>query len=353
MSFEANNMNTIHLGNYEEFFILYMDNELSKEQVQMVDDFLLANPDLKAELEMLMSTKLPVEEYGFDKKDLFAENMKLSSIEENLLLYIDNELPAGKKKIIDLELASNKNYKHQHNVLLQTKLDPSEKITYPNKKELYHRTERVISFKMWTRVAAAVVIIAMCGILYFENPPSIKPATEEQTTAGTNNPVQNAGKQNDAANTVVIPSESPVKNDVAAGNENNKKERKSVEVVNTKDRTEDAPVEHNLLAEITPEEKNNETVDRPRVNVVQSDFDNKTSTFPKDNLNAGSVTNLNKDRTTIKGPEEPLAQTDNDRKGSLKGFLRKATRMIEKRTGIDPTNANGELLIGAVAINLK
>jgi hypothetical protein len=27
--------------------------------------------------------------------------------------------------------------------------------------------------------------------------------------------------------------------------------------------------------------------------------------------------------------------------------------MIEKKTGIDPTNGNGDLLIGAVSINLK
>ena len=114
MSFESNNMNTIHLGNYEEFFILYMDNELSKEQVKMVDDFLIANPDLRAEFEILVSTKLPLEEFSFNKRDLFAENMNLSAIDEELLLYIDNELPADKKKIVELELASNKDYQLQH-----------------------------------------------------------------------------------------------------------------------------------------------------------------------------------------------------------------------------------------------
>jgi hypothetical protein len=43
----------------------------------------------------------------------------------------------------------------------------------------------------------------------------------------------------------------------------------------------------------------------------------------------------------------------NEKKGSVKGFLRKATRMIEKRTGIDATNDDGRLLIGAVALKLK
>ena len=354
MSFEANDMNTIHLGNYEEFFILYLDNELSEQHMKMVDQFLLSNPDLRAEFEILASTKLPLEEVSFDKKDLLAENLKLSSIDEELLLYIDNELPADKNKTVEFELKSNKDYQRQHQVLLQTKLDSSEKIIYPNKKELYHRTERIISIKVWMRVAAAVVIVALGGVVYFKNPPSITPTTGEQTTAGTTNtPAPDSGEQKEPLNTVVVPSEAPPKNDLAANEGNNKIERKQTKVVNTKDENEDTPVEKNLIAVVNPEEKNDNLTERNRVNVVQSDVNNNTPTISKDNLNTGSVTNLNPDRTTIKGPDEPLAQTDNDRKGSLKGFLRKATRVIEKRTGIDPTNSNGELLIGAVAINLK
>jgi hypothetical protein len=351
MSFESNNMNTIHLGNYEEFFILYMDNELSKEQVKMVDDFLIANPDLRAEFEILVSTKLPLEEFSFNKRDLFAENMNLSAIDEELLLYIDNELPADKKKIVELELASNKDYQLQHKALVQTKLDRSEKIAYPNKKELYHRTEKVIALKVWMRIAVAVVIIAVSGIVYFKNPPSITPAVVIGNTGLTSTPSKNGVKTNEAANTAAVPVVTPVKIDVATDNQNNKKYRKQIVVANTKGKDEDTPVEQNLIAELTSSEKD-PALERTRVNVVHTEVENN-STTSKNNLNTNPVTNLDPDRKSITSPEEPTAQTDNDRKGSLKGFLRKATRMIEKRTGIDPTNANGELLIGAVAINLK
>ena len=50
--------------------------------------------------------------------------------------------------------------------------------------------------------------------------------------------------------------------------------------------------------------------------------------------------------------ENNVIAGNNETKGSVKGFLRKATRLIEKRTGIDATS-DGELLIGVVAVKLK
>src|SRR4051812_5224427 len=106
--------NTIHLGNYEEFFILYMDNELTPEQINMVDAFLVIHPDLRGEFEMLMSTKLPSEEFNIMKDELYADNMQSSSVGEDLLCYIDNELDADKTKIVELELAANSGYRSQY-----------------------------------------------------------------------------------------------------------------------------------------------------------------------------------------------------------------------------------------------
>ncbi|MGZ4011570.1 MAG: hypothetical protein ACXVLF_11495 [Flavisolibacter sp.] len=353
MSFEANDMNTIHLGNYEEFFILYMDNELSEDQVKMVDEFLVAHPDLKAEFEILMSTKLPMEEFSFDKKDLLADNMKLSSVDEELLLYIDNELPSDKKKTVEFELASNKHYQLEHQLLLKTKLDRSEAIPYPDKKELYRRTERVVSMKVWMRVAAAAVIIVVAGIVYFENPPSVPLATDGQNTAGVTSPSKNLVKQKDTASAPVLPVESQTKNDVAVTVETKPEESKNVKY-ETRERKADAPVE-NVTAYTPQQPREDVTVDRPlKTNVVPDNSAEKLLALnaPKDIINSGSVTSVEPDRKTIKDAPDDAGESAN-RKGSLKGFLRKATRVIQRRTGIDPTNGNGDLLIGSVAINLK
>lgn len=352
MSFEANDMNTIHLGNYEEFFILYMDNELSEEQVKMVDEFLAAHPDLKAEFEMLESTKLPLEEFNFDKAGLMAENMRLSSVDEELLLYIDNELGADDKKKVELELASNKDYHAQHQVLLQTKLDPSEKIVYPNKKELYRREERVISIRIWMRVAAAVIVIAVGGILYFQNSTPSSPSSE--ITAGPNKVNQKKNQRNNNEPNVVTPSSEIIKKDAIAVSNKPKKEvkrnksvdRKGIEVENPLQQQDEAPY-------VPQQETNQDIAARPVIKNIEATQDKGLEETTTASVNKEFVTSSLANRLdNSSGDDEKSYASNDDRKGSIKGFLRKATRVIEKRTGIDPTN-DGELLIGAVAINLK
>jgi hypothetical protein len=351
MSFEANDMNTIHLGNYEEFFILYMDNELNNTQVKMVDEFLAAHPDLKAEFEMLASTKLPFEEFSFDKAGLMAENMRLSSVDEELLLYIDNELASGENKKVELELASNKDYQAQHQVLLQAKLDPSEKIAYPNKKELYRREERVVSIKIWMRVAAAVIVIAVGGILYFQKPSSSSSTTSPGITAGpSKNNKTNEVKKNGQPNLVIPSSEISRENEIAVSN----KPKKEVKQNTANDKTDvkvESPVQQNEIA-YTPEEVKEDVIERPVVRSIEANPD-KNIEETTAAINNSDVTSPLLERKIYGTPDDPGGPIANDdRKGSFKGFLRKATRIIEKRTGIDPTN-DGELLIGAVAINLK
>ena len=161
------NQNHINLSNYEEFFILYLDNELRADEKKMVDAFLSAHPHLQSELDNLRSARLPEELFSIDKEDLLANSMKQLQAEEELLLYMDDELDGDKKRTVDLEIESNPSYKKQYALLSRTKLDAGEEIPCPHKEELYHRPSKLLLFRYWMRIAAAVVILAGMGLLLF------------------------------------------------------------------------------------------------------------------------------------------------------------------------------------------
>lgn len=360
MSSKQNDTNQIHLGNYEEFFILYMDNELTSEQMKMVDDFLASHPDLRGEFEILNSIKLPSEEFSINKEELYAPAMKSASfINEDLLLYIDNELSSDKTKVVELELNSNKEYHVQHQLLLKTKLDASETITYPNKEELYRRTEKVIAFKLWMRVAAAIILVAVLSFFYYKqksvdsnidlvNADNVK--MDEKNKPDNNNSIIHTEENKEIKNLQVdeqqenynlaVNSKSFVKK---SSGTKIKKQGKAIE--NVKSQIQQ------LLDNKMPDDvvKTNPELDkfRSRPEIIESPEYKKPA--GNDAVNIPFVTSNPPDRTTngTTPQEETVAK-----KGSVKGFLRKATRLIEKRTGFDPTN-DGELLLGVVAVKLK
>ena len=61
--------------NYEEYFILYMDNELGSDDRRQVELFVQENPDLKEELDWLLQSRLtPDDSVVFDEKEQLDEN---------------------------------------------------------------------------------------------------------------------------------------------------------------------------------------------------------------------------------------------------------------------------------------
>ena len=359
---DTNDNNMIHLGNYEEYFILYMDNELSEEQVKMVDEFMAEHPDLQGEFELLMGTRLPMEEMTMSKNELLSEKMWMNTVDEELLLYIDDELPAEERKVIELELKTNKDYQLQRELLMKTKLNPSERLNHPNKKELYRKEERKIAvIRPWMRVAAAAVVILVAGVLYItQSEGNIESSIAANNQNNQANQTEN--KKSDFSQPTVTPKggQKFTDNEIARSKHGDGVKKPVV------DETPDLPkdvINNIAIVDHQNEEILNNTNDPVVLKYKTSIIDNKTFSdatvaktevkTPSEIINNREVTSAIADRKTI----VDAAAKENDKdvasnKGSVKGFLRKTTRLIEKRTGIDPTS-NGELLIGAVAINLN
>ncbi len=184
---------TINRHNYETFFLLYVDNELSATERKAVEQFVEENIDLKPELQSLLKTTLPSETISFSAKNgLYKNEVDQDLLQENLLLHLDNELdPAASQKMEDL-VGSNNSFLTEWKILQQTKLDATEKIVFENKHVLYrHEKGRVVTMRFW-KIAVAAAILFAClftaiSLLKKEGPVKdvaekkmIKPSTEKQ-----------------------------------------------------------------------------------------------------------------------------------------------------------------------------
>ena len=80
---------TINRNNYEEFFLLYVDNELSAQDKIAVDVFLKENPDLQEEMLMLQQSILLPDTFVFaDKGNLLKPEAVNEDMQEQLLLML-------------------------------------------------------------------------------------------------------------------------------------------------------------------------------------------------------------------------------------------------------------------------
>lgn len=77
----------VTLQNYEEYIMLYVDEELDVASVKALMDFLDEHPELKKELELYQKTKLPVEDELFfaGKEQLFKKPVRTISVNRWML----------------------------------------------------------------------------------------------------------------------------------------------------------------------------------------------------------------------------------------------------------------------------
>lgn len=146
----------IQLHNYETFFLMYVDNELSAAEREMVEAFIGQYPYLQEELDTLQDTVLELgEAISLDKSALFRS----AAMEEQLLLHLDNELSDEATKQLLRTIQSNETLQKDWKLLQQTKLDAQETYVFENKAVLLRKETRVIRLA-YVRWAAAAALIA-------------------------------------------------------------------------------------------------------------------------------------------------------------------------------------------------
>ncbi|HMK17886.1 MAG TPA: hypothetical protein VK492_06805 [Chitinophagaceae bacterium] len=357
----------INRHNYEECFILYWDNELSAPQKQAVENFVKENQDLQEEFNILGQTHfIPDDNIQLEKKEFLLNNsfINITNYEEQLLNYIDDEVTADQRKEIERFAGQYSAVKQELTLLQKTKLQPEAEVVFPDKSILYRREEKVRVISMtWFRVAVAAAIILIAGFATFRlintnggTPPVavIDKSKKQSSDKTTNQPISNPADQ--------IPQDT--KGDLA------KTAKKSTEQSKDKKgderKVDETVVPNSLIAK--RENKNNLPEESKNVN-QQPDNMNTTSdgiiaeatvVIKKDDrtaqTNQSEAINTdfhNQDVTLKETPTLYIPEQEEREKGGIKEFLRKTTRVFERRTRIQTTTDDNKLLLGAFAVSLK
>lgn len=161
--------------NYEEWLLLYVDNELSLAERIIVDDFLASNPDLQQELEMLQqSTFQPEEDIVFFNKAVLLKGSAQSPLltehncEQYFVLYADDELSNEQKAVVENFVYHHPQFQANFELIQQAKLTPEQSLVFPDKKLLYRyeKDRRVVAMRWYKMVAAAVLVLLIGGVSY-------------------------------------------------------------------------------------------------------------------------------------------------------------------------------------------
>ncbi len=392
MNHEPRTMN-IDRHNYEEFFLLYVDNELSAAEKNVVDVFVRENPDLQEELMLLQQSVISVDPVVFENKNELLKNGEFALLQEKLILYMDNELGAADKKSIEALITTDAKVYREFNLLRQTRLEPDD-VVFADKKLLYKKdTVRVIPIKWWRIAAAAVLLLGIgvwSGITLYKNYNN--PAGGEVVVAKD----KGQQKENKINETTI-----PVATDTSSKNSNVVEEKIAPVVPQDNLAQQPAqkrnpPAEKNNQAILTQQKENivsNKPVEKPSNNLPKPYFENinnkksnetdvsnvipkngnnsiknsgnentTVQVNPKERSNDPKVTDINssaadpKNTTALQAVYNPnndrFVEMDEDKAKRTKvgGFLRKVKRMLERTANI---KTGDEIKVAGFEIAIK
>lgn len=384
------NMN-INRYNYQEFFLLYTDNELKTDERKIVEDFVQQNPDLEKELQMLQRSILkPDSEVVFKNKELLlpfnntASFIHPGNFDEFAVGYADNELSDADKNYLEDFICNNPDFQREFDLIQSLKLSADEAIVFPGKELLYrYEKERKPVIFPWRRMAAAAIILLSAGLLWLnKRPASLVSPDLAQTTKSVhskgsdtikksgNEKDHNLNSQTNALVTALNKSESIVIPDKKSSHINKKKTLE----VKTSARQATSPKQNdgnqvrentnNLVAgtdkQESPKSAKISNKLQAALNTTSEDIVLRDGLMAKNNKKIVEqpvikINVLNKNDYTIVTTvadvesDENVLLTSLDKKNRLRGIIRKASRFIDKNTVLRTPKKSG-ILIGNIEI---
>ncbi|CAN5279033.1 hypothetical protein BH09BAC2_BH09BAC2_02440 [soil metagenome] len=339
----------LNRNNYEEYFLLYADNELTADEKYQVELFIEANNDLKAEFIAIQQTINEPEEIIIDKNFLLKKIGKQITTND-LLMLLDNELSESEKHEIINGIADNKSLVEEYNNFKKVTFLPDLSVSFPDKELLYKKTERAKIIYFY-RVAAAAVLITFGlwgGYQLVRNNEEIPKKEIAKTVTGspatksnsnTSDTIQKIEKDNKQADIAVIKMQPVSENNVAAN--------PVVKVITPVKKEETQPVKTNDLPQ---RELAYQQPDKIKGNDVDHNIGTENGVIPNASIDEHALNvNTGADYNTQPAQQEsivhPTSYSPNEssgnyafynvpqeqfRKTKIAGFLKTAKRMITR-----------------------
>lgn len=348
-------MNIINRLNYEEYFLLYTDNELNAAERHAVEEFARQHPDLKIELEMLQQSTLKAENIVFHSKDVLLKNsaslINETNYEEYFILYGGDELTHEEKDSVEQFVYRNPTYQAEFEFIQEARLQADRSIVIPDKTILYRTEkdeEKVFVFHWWKIAAAAIVFIFLAGSgWYFVSKQKTLVSGKATPEKKIDLPIpekpqekqENIVQANPSAPVIISPDiEKPVTNTehlIIAVRQKNEKEPQQLLTVEKKEATNREGPNIKLATSLTTE--------RPAVNIQKMEISTSIVLQNTEHIvdqDLGSA-EINPYVYASSADEIEILNTAVSKKNKLRGLFRKVSRVVEKTTNIEPGDGRG------------
>jgi hypothetical protein len=369
----------INRNNYERFFLLYADNELSDAEKNMVNLFVQQNTDLEEEFLMIQQSVVSPDKnltLG-DKNFLLRQEQTLISednYEEIFILYNDGQLDEHEKRQTVNFINQHPEFENQFRVLQNVKLEADPAIVFPDKRSLLKKEGKgkVIPLNLRRALVAAVILGfgLWAGFNYMQTgkvtpvvsskqiAPATSPETESQQPLALNKPGETTIKsgvhtdKNDNNNRQgqEISKKSLVKNsqrqqrNVHEATEqivkNSHQQKSPVSILKTIEHPKDEVVMKEPVSDKNIIAKQNNPVP---VNTNETTTDKMISVKPESENYAVPASY----RTDAKNDNYVFYNVSEDqfKKTKLFGLLKKVKRVIERKSPFNHNNDKAELAV--------
>lgn len=347
-------MINIDRNNYEEYFLLYVDDELSATERKAVEDFINTHPDLKIEMELLQQSTLPADHIVYHQKDSLLRSSSLmintNNYEEYFVLYADDELSTEEKDSVEQFVYRNPQYQGEFELIQRAKMEPDRHLLFPDKSLLYRteKEEAKVFVLAWWKVAVAIIVfIFLSGTGWFI-------ISEKNTRQMVNNIPQKKTDTIFHTDTrqpkaeIAVQAEPTTEKVDLASEKAIKKQRTNVKtVVQQVKRESDQIVTNSQPSEKNVEGRNIQlaTNVREKHEVNLQKLEQSGSLMLGNNKEiidqqAGPV-DTNEYAHQASNEEIEILNTSISKKNKLRGLFRKVSRVVEKATSIDPGDVKG------------